>query len=158
MFPQTCFPLSSRSSTGDEQLMHGLCKLPEDENTSSVQFSCSVILDSLRLHGLQYARLPCPSPTPRASIQFSHSVVSNSMQPHGLQQASLPVHHQLPEFTQIHVHQVGDTIQPSYPVIPFSSCLQSFPGSFPMSQFFASGGRRIGVSASALVFPMKIQD
>ena len=51
----------------------------------------------------------------------------------------LHVHHQLPEFTQTHVHWVGDAIQPS--VIPFSSCLQSFPasGSFPVSQFFASG-------------------
>ena len=45
-------------------------------------------------------------------------------------------------------------------VIPFSSCLQSFPasGSFPMSQFFTSGGQSIGVSASASVLPMNIQD
>ena len=45
-------------------------------------------------------------------------------------------------------------------VVPFSSCLQSFPasGSFPMSQFFPSGGQRIGASASALVLPMNIQD
>ena len=45
-------------------------------------------------------------------------------------------------------------------VVPFSSCLQSFPasGSFPMSQFLASGGQRIGVSASASVLPMNIQD
>ena len=45
-------------------------------------------------------------------------------------------------------------------VIPFSSCLQSFPasGSFPVSQFFASGGQSIGVSASASVFLMNIQD
>ena len=41
----------------------------------------------------------------------------------------LPVHHQLPEFTQSHVHQVGDAIQPSHPVIPFSSCPQSLPAS-----------------------------
>ena len=54
----------------------------------------------------------------------------------------LPVHHQLPEFTQTHVHQVGDAIQPPNQVVPFSSCLQSLPasGSFQMSQFFASGG------------------
>ena len=74
----------------------------------------------------------------------------------------LPVHHQLPEFTQTHVHQVGDVIQPSHPPsgIPFSSYLQSFPasGSLPMSQFFTSGGQSIGVSASALVLPMNIQD
>ena len=61
-----------------------------------------------------------------------------------------PVHHQLPEFTQTHVHWVGDAIQPSHPVIPFSSRLQSFPasGSFQMIQFFRSGGQSIGVSAS----------
>ena len=61
----------------------------------------------------------------------------------------LPVHHQLPEFTQTHVHRVSDAIQPSHPVFPFSSCLQSFlaSGCFPMSQFFASGGQSIGVSA-----------
>ena len=71
-----------------------------------------------------------------------------------------PVHHQLPEFTQTHVHWVGDAIQPSHPVIPFSSHLQSFPasGSFPVSQFFTSSGQSIGVSASASVLPMNIQD
>ena len=71
-----------------------------------------------------------------------------------------PVCHQLLELTQTHVHRVGDAIQPSVSssVIPFS-CLQSFPpsGSFPVSQFFTSGGQSIGVSASALVFPMNIQ-
>ena len=73
---------------------------------------------------------------------------------------SFPVHHQLPEFTHTHVHWVGDAIQPSSSVIPFSSCLQSFPasGSFQMSQFLASGGQSIGVSASASVLPMNIQD
>ena len=70
----------------------------------------------------------------------------------------LPVHHQLPEFTQSHVHWVGDAIQPSHPVISFSSCLQAFPasGSFPVSQLFSSGGRSIGVSASASVLPVNI--
>ena len=72
----------------------------------------------------------------------------------------LPVHHQLPESTQTHVHRVGDAIQPSHPVVPFSSCPQSFPasGSFPMSQLFSSGGQSIGVSASASVLPMNTQD
>ena len=82
--------------------------------------------DSLRPHGLQPARLPCPSATPRPysnscpSRWWCHPTVSSS-------------------------------------VIPFSSCLQSFPasGSFPMSQFFPSGGQSIGVSASASVLPMK---
>ena len=71
----------------------------------------------------------------------------------------LPVHHQL-QFTQIHVHCVGDAIQPSHSVFPFFSHLQSFPasGSFQMSQLFTSGGQSIGVSASISVLPMKTQD
>ena len=84
--------------------------------------------DSLRPHGLQHARPPCPSPAPR--------VYSNSCP---LSQWCHP------------------TI--SFCVIPFSSCLQSFSASrsFQMSQFFASGGQRFGVSASASVLPMNIQ-
>ena len=73
----------------------------------------------------------------------------------------LPVHHQRPEFTQTHVHCDGDAIQPFHPlVIPFSSCLPSFPasGSFQMTQFFSSGGQSIGVSASTSVLPMNTQD
>ena len=52
------------------------------------------------------------------------------------------------------------SIQPSHPLIPFSSCLQSFPtlGSYQMSQLFASGGQNIGVSALTSVLPMNIQD
>ena len=84
---------------------------------------------TLRPHGLQHVRLPCPSPTPGAysnscpSHRWCHPTISSS-------------------------------------VIPFSSLLQSFPasGSFPMSQFFTSGGQIIGVSASASVLPMNIQD
>ena len=65
----------------------------------------------------------------------------------------LPVHHQLLELAQTHVHWVDDAIQPSSSVVPFSSRLQSFPasGSFPVSQFFASCGQSIGVSASTSV-------
>ena len=60
----------------------------------------------------------------------------------------LPVHHQLPEFTQTHVHWVGGHPTISSSVVPFSSHLQSFPasGSFQMSQLFASGGQSIRVS------------
>ena len=85
--------------------------------------------NSLQPHGLQHARLPCPSPTP--------GVYSNSSP---LSQWCHP------------------TISSS--AVPFSSLLQSFPasGSFPMSQFFTSRGQRIGVSASASVLPMNIQD
>ena len=96
---------------------------------SSVQFSHSVMSDSLRPHGLQHARSPCPSPTPGvysnscALSRWCHPTVSSS-------------------------------------AIPFSSYLQSFPvsGSFPVSQFFTSGGQSIGVSASASVLPKNIQD
>ena len=73
----------------------------------------------------------------------------------------LPVRHQLPEFTQTHVHRVGDAIQTSHPLsVPFSSCPQSLPasGSFPMSQLFAWGGQSTGVSASASVLPVNTQD
>ena len=85
--------------------------------------------DSLQPHGVQHARLPCPLPTPRAC---SNSCASNWW--------------------------YHPTISSS--IIPFSSCLQSFPasGSFPMSQFFASGSQSIGVSTSASVLPMNIQD
>ena len=96
---------------------------------ASVQFSLSVMSNSLWPHGLQHSRFPCPSATPGACShscppsQWCHSTISSS-------------------------------------VIPFSSYLQSFPasGSFEMSQFFTSGGRRIGVSASESVLPMNIQD
>ena len=95
----------------------------------SVQFSHSVVSNSLWPHGLQHARPPCPSPTPR--------VYSSSCP------LSLWYH---------------PTISSS--VIPFSSCLQSFPalGPFQMSQFFTSGGQSIGVSASTSFPPMNIQD
>ena len=71
-----------------------------------------------------------------------------------------PVLHYLPALTQTNVHWVSDAVQPSHPaVIPFSSCLQSFPasGSFPVSRLFASGGQNIGASASASVLPMNVQ-
>ena len=73
----------------------------------------------------------------------------------------LPVHHQLPEFTQTHIHRVRECHPAiSSSVVPFSSCPQSLPASesFPMSQFFAWGGQSIGVSASASVLPMNTHD
>ena len=82
--------------------------------------------------------------------------------PMGCSTPNFPVHHQLPELAQNHVHWVGDNIYPtiSSSVNPFSFCLQSFPtpGSFPVSQFFKSGGQSIGASASASVLPMNTQD
>ena len=99
------------------------------ESIVQFRFNRSVVFDSLRPHELQHARPPCPSPTPR--------VYSNSC----------------PLSWWCH-----PTISSS--VVPFPSCLQSFPasGSFQMSQFFASGGQSVGVSASASVLPMNIQD
>ena len=70
----------------------------------------------------------------------------------------LPVHHQLPEFMQTQVHWVGDAIQPSHPLLPFSSCPQSFPasGTFPVSWLFTSGGQSIRASALTSVFSVNI--
>ena len=51
-----------------------------------------------------------------ASVQFSRSVMSDSLRPHEPQHTRPPAHQQLPEFTQIHVHGVGDAIQPSHPL------------------------------------------
>ena len=95
----------------------------------SVQFSHSVMSDSLRPHGRQHARPHCPSPTPR------------------VYPSSCPL--------SLWCH-----LTISFSVVPFSSCLQSFPasGSFQMSQLFASGGQSIGVSASTSVLPMNTQD
>ena len=72
----------------------------------------------------------------------------------------LPVHHQLPEFTQTHVHRVSNTIQPSHPLPSPSPAfnLSQHQGLFQMSQFFASGGQSIGVSALASVLPVNTQD
>ena len=96
---------------------------------SSVQFGRSALSESMRLQGLQHARPPCPSPTPGA---YSDSC---------------------PLIRWCHANM-------SAFVVPFSSCFQSFPasGSFQMSQSFTSCGQSIGVSASASVLPMNIQD
>ena len=87
--------------------------------------------------------------------------MSNSLQPHGLQHARLPYPSPPPRACSNSCPSsqwCHPTISSS--VIPFSSCLQSFPasGSFPMSQLFASSGQRIGPSVSASVLPMNIQD
>ena len=95
------------------------------------------------------------------SVQFSHSIMSNSLQSHEPQHAR-PVHHQLPEFTQTHVHWVSDAIQQSHPLSSPSPPTrpQSFPASasFQKRQLFASGGQSTGVSASISVLPMNTQD
>ena len=96
---------------------------------SSVQFSRSVVSDSLWPHGLQHVRPPCPSPTPRVYSyscplsQWWHPTISSSVVPFSSCPQSSPA-----------------------------------SGSFQMSQPFAWGGQNIGVSASTSVLPMNIQD
>ena len=95
------------------------------------------------------------------SVQFNNSVISNSLQPHGLQHIRLPC----PSLTP-GVYSNSCPLSPwchptlSSSVVLYSSCLQSFPasGSFQMTKFFTSGGQRIGVSVSASVLPVNIQD
>ena len=96
---------------------------------SSLQFSHSVVSHSLRHHESQHTRSPCPSSTPR--VHPNSCALSRWCHP---------------------------AISSS--VVPFSSCPQSLPASesVPMSQLFAWGGQRIGVSASASVLPMNTQD
>ena len=93
-----------------------------------VQFSRSVVPDSLRPHGLQHTRTPCPSPTPRACS--NSCPLSRWCQP------------------TISSSVVTFSCLQSFPA----------SGSSPMSQFFTSGGQSIGVSASASFLPMNIQD
>ena len=85
-----------------------------------------------------------------------------TLQLHDCSMPGHPVHHQLPEFTQIHVHRVSGAIQPSHPLSspspPVFNLFHHQSGSFPMSQYFPSGGQSIGPSASATVLPMNIQD
>ena len=94
-----------------------------------------------------------------SSVQ--HSVVSDSLRPHGLQHARVPCTSPTPG-KLLKLITMSQWCHPtiSSPVVPFFSCLQSFPelGSFLISQFFASGSQGIGVSASASFLPMNTQD
>ena len=100
-------------------------------------------------------------PKPDSSVQFSHALVSSSLQPYGLQHTRLPCPSPTPGACS-NSHPSSWWCHPtiSSSIIPFSSCLQSFPtsGSFLRSQFFTSGGQSIGVLASASVLPMNIQN
>ena len=129
--PRLLKGLSFATNIYEDWCISGKQQDPWFDNTiCSFQFSHSVMSNSLRPHGLQHARLSCPSPIPRA---YSNSCpLSWWCQP----------------------------TTTSSSIIPFSSCPQSFPasGSFPMSQLFPSGGQSIEVSASASVLPMNIQD
>ena len=78
------------------------------------------------------------------SVQFSRSVLSTLCDPMDCSTPGLPVHHQLPEFTQTHVHRVGDAIQPSHPLSPSPPAFNlSQHGSFPMSRFFESNSNKV---------------
>ena len=95
-----------------------------------------------------------------SSVQFSHSVVSDSLWFHDRSTPGLPVDHQHLEFTQTHVHRVGDAIQPSHPLSPsFLPAAQSLPASepFPMNQLLAWGGQTTGVSALSSFLPKNTQ-
>ena len=96
-----------------------------------------------------------------SSVQFSCSVVSYSLWSHGLQHTRPPCPSPTPGANS-NSRPLSWWCHPtiSSSIIPFSSCLQSFPefGYFPMSQFFTSGGQSFRVSASASVLPMNIQD
>ena len=97
-----------------------------------------------------------------SSVQFGCSVVSHSLcNPMDCSTPGFPVHHRLPEPTQIHVHHIGDTMQQSHPLSspsPPAFNLFQHRGLFQWVWFIASGGQSIGVSASASVLPMNIQD
>ena len=114
---------------------------------------CSTITNHYRNASWNYSEIPLHT----HSVQFSRSVVSNSSLPYGLQHARPPC---LSPTPRVHSNScpLSQWYHPaiSSSVVPFSSCLQSFPasGSFPMSQFFAWGGQNIGVSASPSVLPI----
>ena len=95
------------------------------------------------------------------SVQFSHSIVSHTLRPYGLQHARPPCPSPTPGACS-NSCPLSWWCHPNITssVIPFFSCLQSFPasGSFPMNRFFTSSGQSIGASTSASVLPMKIQD
>ena len=93
-----------------------------------------------------------------SSVQFSHSVVPTLCQPMNLSMPGLPVHHQLLEFTQTHVHWVGDAIQPSHPLLSPSPPAPNPSQHQGLFQLFAWGGQSVGVSNSASVLPMNTQD
>ena len=137
------------------------------ETGPSVQFSLSVVSDSLWPHGLQPTRLLCPWDFPGKSTGVCYhclllfltcccccwvtSVVSNSVRPHESQHARPPCPSPTPRAWS-NSHPSSRWCHPtiSFSVVPFSSCLQSFPasGPFPLSQFFTSSGQSISFSFS----------
>ena len=129
---------------------------------SSPVYSCHLFLiSSASVRSIPFLFFIMPIFAWKCSLQFSRSVMSGSLQPHELQQASPPC----PSPTPGVYPNACPSNQWCHPtisssVVPFSSCLQSFPasGSFQMSQLFTSGGEVIGASASTSVLPMNTQD
>ena len=123
MNKQRCYWLNTRGLANAEMVKVRKVMI------GSVQFSLSVVSDSLQPYGLQHTRPPCPSPTPRACSsscplsQWCHPTISSSVVPFSSHLQSFPA-----------------------------------SGSFQMSQFFASGGQSNETSASTSVLPMNIQD
>ena len=128
-----------------------------NKHKHSVQFSSSVMSDSLQPYGPQHARLPYPSPTPKVHLnssplsQWCHATISSSV---------LSFSSCLQKSTQTHVHWVSDAIQPSHHLSSPLLLPSIFPasGSSQMSQLFTSGGQSIGVSASTSVLSMNTSD
>ena len=97
----------------------------------------------------------------KVSVQFSCLVVSNSLWPHGLSMPGFTAHHQFPALAQTHFHRVSDAIQPSHPLSspsPPAFSLFQHQGLFLWASAFQICGQSIGVSASASVLPMNMQD
>ena len=96
-----------------------------------------------------------------SSVQFSPQLCPTLSDPIHCSMPDFAVYHQLPELAQIHVHWIGDAIQPSHPLsspFPPDVSLSQHQGFFPVSHFFALGGQSIGASASASVLLMNIQN
>ena len=147
-------------TVGTSGYVRAMMTLTEEEMT----WGWPQVRDAKATESCQHEDFALPS-TEQGLSSFQFSSVAQSCpilcNPMNRSTPVLPVHHQVPEFTQTHVHWVGDAIQPSHPLSsPSPPALKSFPasGSFPTSQLFASGGQSIEVSASTSVLPMNTQD
>ena len=131
----------------------------------SVQFSCSVVSVFLQPHVLQHTKLPCSSQTPGVlEGKWLDKHEASSVQLLNCVQLCNPKNCSMPEPTPRACSNSCPFSQWCHPtvsssVVPFSSCLQSFPpsGYFPMSQNFASSSQSTGVAASASFLPKKSQ-
>ena len=138
-----------------------LCLLKEVHSPIFFQlsvFSNFILLVAIYLRNTSYQNC---SLSKKKQVQFSSvaQLCLTLCNPMNCSTSCLPVHHQLPEFTQTHVHRVGDAIQPSHPLLSPSPPAPnpSQHQSFPMSQLFTWGGQSTGVSALASFLPKKSQ-